>query len=388
MKYLGRIFINLFKNNLKRNYLYLVYMEESKEDRRKRLARERAKRNYEQNKDSILAYKKEKYSYIKIPKEEQQKRGRKPIEKEFGITTINKKTRFTEEEIINLIMNDDEINSVETKKFHSNNIRRFFRIAECEDLRCLKIDYKLASKRVEDGLNQFTGEPLSPQSIQHTFASILFVISNYATELLNPKIKDYLQDKFNEYSLRTNDYYDTKRNELVYPSFKNYIKKVKEKYGTDSKEYLVANLYNEFTIRDDYGNAPILDNPMSSNEINYFVMRKQYIYFINNDYKTSNKYNSIKYTFSTTLTRLIKNYMANNNINLGDFLFNGNLSNFVSNMNKQLGYDNLGGINIFRHMRVSEMDGETYEDKIKLAKQMGHSAMTIPKYRNKIELKV
>ena len=27
MKYLGRIFINLFKNNLKRNYLYLVYME-------------------------------------------------------------------------------------------------------------------------------------------------------------------------------------------------------------------------------------------------------------------------------------------------------------------------------------------------------------------------
>ena len=27
MKYLGRIFINLFKNNLKRIYLYLVYME-------------------------------------------------------------------------------------------------------------------------------------------------------------------------------------------------------------------------------------------------------------------------------------------------------------------------------------------------------------------------
>jgi hypothetical protein len=127
---------------------------------------------------------------------------------------------------------------------------------------------------------------------------------------------------------------------------------------------------------------------MKSQEINYFVMRKQYIYFINNDYKTSNKYNSVKYTFSTTLTKLIKDYINRNNLQLGDFLFDGNLSAFVSNMNKELGYDNLGGINIFRHIRVSEMDGETYEDKIKLAKQMGHSSMTIPKYRNKIELKV
>ena len=363
-------------------------MEETKQERRKRLARERAKRNYEQNKESILAYKKENYSYTKIPKEEQKKRGRKAEEKEFSITTINKKTRFTEDELINLIMNDDEIKSVETKKFHSANIKRFFRITECEDLRCLKINYKLAVKRVEDGTNAFTGEPLTPQSIQHTFASILFVINKYATELLSTKIKDFLQDKFSEYSLRTNDYYDNKRNETIYPSFKTYIQKVKDKYGTDSKQYLVANLYNEFTIRDDYGNAPILDKPMKSQEINYFVMRKQYIYFINNDYKTSNKYNSIKYTFSTTLTKLIKDYINRNNLQLGDFLFDGNLSGFVSNMNKELGYDNLGGINIFRHIRVSEMDAETYEDKIKLAKQMGHSSMTIPKYRNKIELKV
>lgn len=373
--------------------------QETKEERRKRLARERAKRIYAEKKDDILAYKKNKYeNEKKVPKEEQKKRGRKPIEKTYSVPKVNKKTKYTEDELINLINTDDEIKAEDTKKYHTANIRRFFNTAECEDLSCLKKDYKLAFNRVETATNRFTGEPYLPQTIQHTLKTILLIFNRYAPNFVSSKIKEYLQNKINQYTLQTIDYNDNKRETDIYPTFNDYIKKVKNKYGTDSKEYLVAKLYSEFSIRDDYGDAPILYAPISSKEINYFVLKKNYVYFILNVYKTSNRYSSVKYTFSHNVSNLIKKYINNNNINtggsmfdgklIGKFLFDGNLSPFVSNMNKELGYTNLGGINIFRHIRISELDGDNYEEKAKLLNEMGHSALTQPKYRRNLETKL
>ena len=357
---------------------------ETKEERKIRMARERAKKSYELRREEILKKKRDNY----VPVEKKQKRGRKPIKKTYEPVSIDKKTKFTEDELIRLIMNDDDIKSEKTKLFHVNNIKRFFKNAECQDLTCLKSDYKLAVKRIEDSLNIYSGENLKPQTITHTFAGLLFAITKYASNLLPENIKKYLTDKFSEYILITNDSNKQKKEELVYPSFKTYLEKVKQKYGIESKEFLVASLYSEFTIRDDYGNAPILEKPLKTKEINYFVIKKKYVYFILNVYKTSNKYNTIKFTFSNNVSNLIKNYIKNNNINIGDILFNTNLSAFVSNMSKELGYADLGGINLFRHIRVSEIDGgATYQDKVALASQMGHIILTQDKYKNKIELK-
>lgn len=363
--------------------------QETKEERRKRLARERAKRIYAEKKDDILAYKRNKYdTERKLPKEQQQKRGRKPIEKTYNTPIINKKTKFTEDELINLINTDDEIKSNETKTFHTNNIKRFFKDTECEDLRCLKKEYKLAFNRLENGFNAFTGEAYLPQTIRHTLKTLSLVFNRYANNLITENVKTYLQNLTNKYTLISNDYYSEKQETIVYPSFKELIKKVKDRYGTDSKEYLIVKLYSELSIRDNFGNAPILEKPMTSREINYFVMTKKYTYFILNDYKTNNRYGSIKYTFSSEVNKLIRNYMENNNIQIGDALFEGNLSSFVSNMNKQLGYNNHGGINIFRHIRISELDGDDYDAKVKLLEQMGHSALTQPKYRRNISVKI
>lgn len=361
----------------------------TKEELRKAKARERAKRNYDEKKDTILAYKKDKYSETKaIPKEDQKKRGRKPIEKTYSTPSISKKTKFTEDELINLINTDDAIKSEETKKYHSSNIRRFFRTTECEDLSCLKTDYKLVFDRLANANNTFTGESLLPQSIKHTLKSLLLIFNRYASDYINPKIKEYLQDKISEFTLQATDYYDDKQQTEIYPTFDEYLEKCKSKYGTDSKQYLVAKLYSELAVRDDFGNAPVLDKPLVSTEINYFVLKKNYIYFILNDYKTSAKYSTIKYTFSSSTNRLIRQYMTNNNIQIGDVLFDGNLSPFVSNMNKELGYGNLKGINIFRHMKISELSGDNYEDKVKLSKIMGHAVLTQNKYRRNLEVKL
>jgi len=362
-------------------------MDESKEERRKRLARERAKRIYEEKKETILAYKKDKYAETKaIPKEQQQKRGRKPIDKNYSTPSITKKTKFTQDELISLINTDDEIKSDETKKFHTTNIKRFFRTTECEDLSCLKTDYKLVFDRLANANNSFTGETLLPTSIKHTLKTLLLVFNRYAGDYINPKIKEYLQDKINQYILQSADYYDNKQQTEIYPTFEEYLNKTISKYGSNSKQYLVAKLYSELTIRDNFGNAPVLEKSLTSNEINYFVMKKNYIYFILNDYKTADRYDTIRYTFSSSTNKLIRQYMTNNNIQIGDILFEGNLSAFVSNMNKELGYENLRGINIFRHIRVSELQGSSYEEKVKLSKLMGHAVLTQNKYRRKLEI--
>ena len=57
-------------------------------------------------------------------------------------------------------------------------------------------------------------------------------------------------------------------------------------------------------------------------------------------------------------------------------------------MNDSIGYDDLGGINIFRHIRVSELDGDTYEDKVKIVNIMGHSVITEKQYKKNLEVAV
>ena len=51
------------------------------------------------------------------------------------------------------------------------------------------------------------------------------------------------------------------------------------------------------------------------------------------------------------------------------------LTKFVGDMNRALGYADAGGVNLFRHMRVSTfMKGNpTFEQREALADEMGHS---------------
>ncbi len=77
------------------------------------------------------------------------------------------------------------------------------------------------------------------------------------------------------------------------------------------------------------------------------------------------------------LDRLLSDYINKNNIKYIQYVFgNQKLSKFVSNMNKELGFPDGGGVNLFRHMRVSEFMKEgnhSYEEREKLADEMGHS---------------
>jgi hypothetical protein len=47
------------------------------------------------------------------------------------------------------------------------------------------------------------------------------------------------------------------KEEMVIP-FTEYLQKILDFFGKDSKEYLIASLYNELTARDDFGAMKIM----------------------------------------------------------------------------------------------------------------------------------
>jgi hypothetical protein len=345
---------------------------ETKEERKKRLTKERQRKWYAENQEKKRALNNARYQKV----EKQILQYKKP--------TISKKTDFTENEIINLIQTDESIENEKTKQYLVGGAKRFFRVAECDSLRCLKSDYKLAINRITDkDTNAY-----SNNTIRSTLSAIASIINRYVGSFIPTKVKKYLDDVISETNLILDDELKEIQQTIQYPTFDEYVRNTLDEYGVNSKEHFIANLYRELSVRDNFGQIPVLGKPLKNKTINYIVVKKNYSYIVLNDYKTKNKYGSFRYTFSPKFDRLLRKYMKENDIQIDSLLFQEpQLSPLVSKMNKEMGYDNMGGINIFRHIRVSEIpEGASYSDKVKLANEMNHSVFVQPKYKRKIEI--
>ena len=164
--------------------------------------------------------------------------------------------------------------------------------------------------------------------------------------------------------------------------FDVYKDRIYEMYNEDSKEYLIVSLYNEATLRDNFGELLIVK---SNREIdpnkkgNYLInpIGKNCKLVIQN-YKTANRNGDLKYTLTRPLTKLIRNYIESNELTdkLFPNHFTSGLTAFVVKMSKSIGIDENGGINYFRHSKISSLlnNGRfTHQDRVKLATSMGHS---------------
>jgi hypothetical protein len=371
-------------------------VQETPQERKTRLARIRQARWYAKNAEKKKEKQKDKY----VPKENPKKSGRPKKEVAEIIipepVSITRNTSFTQDEIISIIMNDENITSNDTKKTMVSDTKRFFNNAECSSLRCLKSDYKLAIGRVEDGFvskGKNIGSNFSAGTLRSTFTTLATIIERYVGNFIPKKALKFIQDKIKAYKSQATDEYIEKQ-EIVYPTFSTYKNKVELMYGKESKEYLITSLYQTFAVRDNYGGIPILKKPpttlkkvKNSDTPNFIVVKKNYSYIVLSNYKTSDQYDTLRLTLPYSVNRLMKEYIANNNIQFGEPLFpEEKLSTFVSNMNNEIGYGNLAGINAYRHMRVSELDGSSYADKVELANTMGHSVLTQKLYRKNLEV--
>jgi hypothetical protein len=211
---------------------------------------------------------------------------------------------------------------------------------------------------------------------------------------ITKRIKDHYIHQFNIIKIASNDEITEKQDNTSILSFKNYLEKIKDKFGTDSKEYLLSSLYFEVTLRDDFilkivSTIPKGDAPKGDKNENYVVVpKRENITVIINHYKTSDKYGTIKVKLSTILSKMIRNFITYKNLNpLGDDYLFGNkpLTQFVTKMNKTIGVQ--GGINNFRKMSVSDLlnNNPSPEERAKLAESMKHSPIVQTKYLRNIE---
>lgn len=167
-----------------------------------------------------------------------------------------------------------------------------------------------------------------------------------------------------------------KANERL-PLYSDFMENVKGIFGEDSQEYLLISLYNELTCRDDFSQLLISPTYKASiSRFNYCVVcLHKPVEVVLNVYKTAKKYGPIRVIFSNEVSRKIKTYINQHELQYGQYLFpQSSLSGFVSRILERCGLH--GSISTLRRMMVSEFYNDptkTENDFEELAKRMGHS---------------
>lgn len=348
------------------------------------LGKARAKRHYDANKEALNAKRRAKYAEKKAPVATPAPAPVVPKApaKQYTWDDIigpqpPKKTELTLEEVSKKIKALD-IPNKGTEKKYLEDIQRTMKMTGCTDLSVCLTHHVAIIKLVNESKKK-NGEPYSDNTKKSVFQSILFVIDNLKLKIDK---KPYLE-QFELYKIKSADQNEQKIQNEEVPSWKEYLKKSRAKFGMTSKEYLLARFYDELTVRDDFG-LIITDEILDNN--NYLLVRGAYIEIVINTYKTDKKYGQIRYKLKKSLENLTREYIAKKKLKIGDLIFGApKLTAIVSKMNEDLGYH--GGVNFFRHMTITEeLEKATPEQRVKLAEAMKHSPVVQKAYLRKKKL--
>jgi hypothetical protein len=173
---------------------------------------------------------------------------------------------------------------------------------------------------------------------------------------------------------------EEKKENIVIPTWSEYLEQVKTEFGDTSKMYLIARLYSELSLRDDFVLKIVNKSPKTTDD-NYLVLNKSNYKIIINHYKTEKKYGKIQVKLTKSLTNLIKTYMEANGLGENDYLLGDKeLSGFITYNNKKLGIN--GGVSLYRQMSITQELNKkmTDEQRIALAEKMKHSVFIQKNY--------
>ena len=266
------------------------------------------------------------------------------------------------------------IKTAGTLKKYLGDIKRLLKLTDCDDLTtCLKHPTEIIA--------EIDNSSFSVNTIKSLYQTIVFAIDNFKLPYSKAVFAEY-KKKFDLYKVKSTDQSQEKTKETILP-FPEYLERVKEKFGVDSKMYLLARLYNEITLRDNFQLLIVNSADEAVNDTtNYLILSKPTYTIELNDDKTFGKYGVIPIKLSKDVTKLIKDYMKKEKIEAGSYLFgNKKLSNYISTKNKLIGVAD--GINYFRHAKITEeLNGKNLsaEQRLELATKMRHSVIVQLRY--------
>ena len=280
--------------------------------------------------------------------------------------------------------------NLNTKAKYVGDIKAVFQLTGCLDLaKCLK-NFAAIKVTIETGnLISNPNRQYAVNSQKGFVQSILYVIDKLNIPL-PATIKQKYVDLLGAYKIKTTDQTEARKRDPNFDvmPYTEYMTQIKEAYGADSKQYLIASLYDEVTVRDDFDLVILGSVRDKQNETqNYLIVpqnERNRVTVIIQHHKTDKLRGDIKVVLSARLSKLVRAYMLKNELVVGNKLFAENhtgLSGYVATMNRRVGAR--AGINYIRQSKISEILSQqdlSAEDKQTLAKAMGHSAICQLKY--------
>jgi hypothetical protein len=313
-----------------------------------------------------------------------------PVEEPEPETFIIKKPKKSKlpkvidlEKVFDLLLGLRDTNVIKTDgtlKKYEEDTKRLMKLTKCDNLvDCLK-DPKEISKIIDDSSYAINTK-------KSLYQTIIFIIDNLKLPYSVATFNDY-KKHFEIYKGKS-----TKEGiEKTYESlitFPEYLKLVREKWGENSKMYLLGRLYDQVTMRDDFQLMIVSKSADVTDDKNYLVVPKSgLLKVVMNVFKTSNKYKIEQIKLDESLSKLLREFMKKNNLKQGDYLFGSKkLTSYISNNNQLIGVK--GGTNTYRHMKTTEILSDpdlTEEQRIEVSLKMAHSPLSQLKYvRNKIK---
>ena len=308
---------------------------------------------------------------------------KKEIKKKKSCVVFNFKT------IKNKLENTEKIKSEFTRKSHINRMKTFFEMTSCKNIEVCLINYSTIIDIIKNATYGKNNTPYKINSKKSIMESFLYCLDNLDISL-DEKIREKYQDYYGTLKISSNDEIVEKKNTESVISWDEYEKRVKDKFGIDSKQYLMIMLHSICNARDDFDLYIVNDAEMVKEDTtkNYLIRDGGKYTLCMQSYKTSNGKKPIFIIVSEQLNKLITSYIKKHKIQ--DRLFptvRGLNTPFVASMHKKI--DVAGSIGMIRHIIVStQMDKElTNEEKVALSKNSFHSINTQIDYRRNIERK-
>jgi hypothetical protein len=270
-------------------------------------------------------------------------------------------------EIVDGINNNTEMKDT-TKQIYLKTLKRINKVLQYNN-------YVLGLSHIDDTIKIINSlDEFSINTIKLIYQTILKIIDLFD---LNIDKKPYV-NQFELLKIKSTDENKHKQQTIKLPTFQQYINDVKNKFGEDSKMYVLARLYDVMTLRDDFSNLIIvssLANITDDTDKNYIYIpkNKSPVTIRINSYKTDKKYGVIHKNLPIAISKLIKNYAEDNDLNEGDYLFGRNVGAYISQKNKEISYE---GISQLRHIKVSDLLNRqdiTAEQRLELSNSMMHS---------------
>ena len=389
-------------------------MSESYEERQKRINRERQQRFRLKNKEKLAVERAKDREIIRKYKQNEIPPPPAPapapvvvqpqdiiLHKDKRRTIKVKKTIFTQEVVIQKLTDYQPMKSENTRANYIRDAKGLFRITGCPDLgSCLKnfdkIKHEIETARQIKDPTKFYDVNSKKQFIQ----SIVWLLTHFDIKI-EPEVRQKYDEYFAIYKQLSNDLREEKQGkkelgEGAVPPVNTILKSVEDKFGENSKQFMIASFYKNAPMRDDFAGLVVIPSirKNENSNTNYVIVPRQEnqkCTLVIQKYKTDKLYGILKFQLDDKTTSLLRNYIKKHKIEYDGKLFpeysKDSMSSYVSSFMKKCGYTGEGGINFLRHAIATEdfqKNNLTAEEKVKLSRRLGHSVVANYNYLRKV----